>query len=149
MGSYAGHMALNDYYEGVLDFIDTLIETYQGQYGLVEEYDVIDTKDTNSKDKIQYFKTTLLTYRTFKCLKIESEIKINNINKKPNKLGKSKKLDNSNSLKHSNNINTHASSLLKNALSIIQKTESNQITNNNVDISQIFLKTLHCNTVVN
>lgn len=55
-GSYAAHMALGSYYEGVLDLIDNLVETYQGQYDVVEDYDVIDTKDTKSKDKIEYFK---------------------------------------------------------------------------------------------
>ena len=55
MGSHAAHTALNDYYEGVLDFIDELIETYQGQYELVEGYETIDTSTTKSKDKIEYF----------------------------------------------------------------------------------------------
>jgi len=54
-GSHAKHTALGDYYDGVLGFIDDLIETFQGQYGIVEEYDVIDTKDTASKDTIEYF----------------------------------------------------------------------------------------------
>jgi hypothetical protein len=54
-GSHAKHTALNDYYEGVLDFVDDLIETFQGQYGIVEDYDVIDTKETSSKDTIEYF----------------------------------------------------------------------------------------------
>lgn len=55
MGSHAAHTALGDYYEGVLDFIDNIIETYQGQYGVVEEYDVIDTKSTKSKEVVEYF----------------------------------------------------------------------------------------------
>jgi hypothetical protein len=55
MGSHAKHTALNDYYDGVLEFVDDLIETFQGQYGIVEEYDVIDTSDTKSKDTIEYF----------------------------------------------------------------------------------------------
>ena len=54
-GSHAKHTALGDYYDGVLSFIDDLIETFQGQYGIVEEYDVIDTKETGSKDTIEYF----------------------------------------------------------------------------------------------
>lgn len=54
-GSHAKHTALGDYYDGVLGFIDDLIETFQGQYGVVEEYDVIDTKETASKDTIEYF----------------------------------------------------------------------------------------------
>ena len=54
-GSHAKHTALGEYYDGVLDFTDSLIETFQGQYGIVEEYNVIDTKDTGSKDTIEYF----------------------------------------------------------------------------------------------
>jgi hypothetical protein len=56
MGSHAKHTALGDYYEGILEFIDDLIEIYQGQYDIIEGYDVIDTKDTMSKDTIEYFK---------------------------------------------------------------------------------------------
>lgn len=55
MGSHAAHTALNEYYDGLLEFLDELIEVYQGQYGIVENYEMIDTKDTNSKDKIEYF----------------------------------------------------------------------------------------------
>lgn len=36
--SYAQHKALAAYYEGVGDIIDSLIEAYQGKYGLVENY---------------------------------------------------------------------------------------------------------------
>lgn len=54
-GSHAKHTALGEYYEGVLGFVDDLIETFQGQYGIVEEYDTIDTKETGSKDTIEYF----------------------------------------------------------------------------------------------
>jgi hypothetical protein len=54
-GSHAKHTALGDYYDGVLGFIDDIIEVWQGQYGIIEEYDVIDTKETSSKDTIEYF----------------------------------------------------------------------------------------------
>lgn len=54
-GSFAKHEALGKYYDGVLDFIDDVIEIYQGQYGVVDGYDVIDTKDTATKDAIAYF----------------------------------------------------------------------------------------------
>lgn len=54
-GSHAKHTALGDYYDGVLSLVDDLIETFQGQYGIVEEYDVIDTKETGSKETIEYF----------------------------------------------------------------------------------------------
>jgi len=55
MGSHAKHTALGDYYEGVLGFIDDIIEIWQGQYGIIEEYDTIDTSETKSKDTIEYF----------------------------------------------------------------------------------------------
>lgn len=55
MGSHAAHTALGDFYDGLLDFIDNIIEVYQGQYGIIEKYGVIDTKEANSKDKVQYF----------------------------------------------------------------------------------------------
>ena len=55
MGSHAKHTALGEYYEGILGFIDDLIEIWQGQYGIIEEYDVIDTSETKSKDTIEYF----------------------------------------------------------------------------------------------
>jgi hypothetical protein len=55
MGSHAAHTALNDFYDGILGFIDEMIEVYQGQYGIVEGYETIDTSETKSKDKIEYF----------------------------------------------------------------------------------------------
>ena len=54
-GSHAAHTALNEYYDEVLEFIDDLIETYQGQYGIVDGYQTIDTNTTRTKDKLEYF----------------------------------------------------------------------------------------------
>lgn len=54
-GSYAAHVALGAYYEGVLEFVDDIIEIYQGQYGVVEGYEIIDTAETKTKEKIEYF----------------------------------------------------------------------------------------------
>lgn len=34
-GSYAAHKALNEFYDGLLDHIDTLVESYQGKYGII------------------------------------------------------------------------------------------------------------------
>ena len=71
-GSYAAHIALGAYYEGVLEFVDDLIETYQGQYGVVEGYDIIDTAETKTKDKIEYFED-LASYikEARKCISAE------------------------------------------------------------------------------
>jgi plastocyanin domain-containing protein len=54
-GSHAAHTALGEYYEGILDLIDTVIETYQGQYGIVDGYETIDTNGTKTKEKLAYF----------------------------------------------------------------------------------------------
>lgn len=54
-GSYAKHEALGDYYEDILEMIDDTIEVYQGQYGLIDGYDVIDTNNTKSKEALAYF----------------------------------------------------------------------------------------------
>lgn len=35
IGSFAVHLALNDYYEELLDLIDSLVESYQGKYGII------------------------------------------------------------------------------------------------------------------
>ena len=34
--SYATHIALNDFYDGVIDLADNLIEAAQGQYGILD-----------------------------------------------------------------------------------------------------------------
>jgi hypothetical protein len=53
-GSYAKHMALDSYYNDILGLNDDLIETYQGQYDIIGNYETI---DSNSKemDVIAYF----------------------------------------------------------------------------------------------
>ena len=72
MGSHAAHTALGDYYEGILGFIDEMIEVYQGQYGIVEGYETIDTSDTQSKDKIEYFEELAQYIKSErKCIKSE------------------------------------------------------------------------------
>lgn len=71
-GSHAAHKALQEYYEGILEFIDEMIEVYQGQYGLIENYDIIDTSETKSKDKLEYFKELVEWVRVEKkCIKTE------------------------------------------------------------------------------
>lgn len=37
--SYAAHIALGEYYEGIDDLIDLWIEAYQGKYGLIDKYE--------------------------------------------------------------------------------------------------------------
>ena len=35
---YSSHIALNDFYEDIVELVDTLIEDYMGKYGKVKEY---------------------------------------------------------------------------------------------------------------
>lgn len=55
-GSYARHKALQKYYEGIIPLIDGLIETYQGQYGLIEYKEVngVDN-DASIENMVRYF----------------------------------------------------------------------------------------------
>jgi hypothetical protein len=72
MGSHAAHLALEAYYDGVIGFIDDIVEIYQGQYGLIEGYDVIDTTDAKSKDRLDYFKETVDFVKSERtCIKSE------------------------------------------------------------------------------
>lgn len=78
MGSHAAHTALGDYYEGILGFIDEMIEVYQGQYGIIEGYETIDTSETRTKDKIEYFEELVNFVKTEKkCIKAEDSHLLN------------------------------------------------------------------------
>jgi hypothetical protein len=37
-GSYAAHKALDEYQDGIEDLIDTLVESYQGRFGIVRGF---------------------------------------------------------------------------------------------------------------
>lgn len=54
-GSFAQHKALGEYYEGILELIDSFIEVYAGQYEIIEHYEIIDTSDAIDKNKVDYF----------------------------------------------------------------------------------------------
>lgn len=77
-GSHAAHTALGDYYGGLLEFLDNIIEVYQGQYGVIESYEPIDTKETTSKDKIAYFEELVNFIKTEKkCINAEDSHLLN------------------------------------------------------------------------
>ena len=53
-GSYPEHMALNEYYNGIGDLVDGLIESYQGKYDILKgykSYDITEYKSTESTVK--------------------------------------------------------------------------------------------------
>ena len=55
-GSLAAHAALQAYYEAIVPLIDGLVETYQGQYGLIEYKEVngVDN-DASIENIVKYF----------------------------------------------------------------------------------------------
>lgn len=55
--SYAEHIALNTYYDKIVDLIDGLVESFQGKYGIIENYKTYDIKKyVNTNDTIKYLK---------------------------------------------------------------------------------------------
>jgi hypothetical protein len=55
--SYSEHKALQNYYEGIDGLVDGIIESYQGKYDVVKNYETMDIEDYSSVDQlISYFK---------------------------------------------------------------------------------------------
>jgi hypothetical protein len=56
--SYSEHKALQGYYEGIDALVDGIIESYQGKYDVIKNYDSITTEDYKSSEQvINYFKS--------------------------------------------------------------------------------------------
>jgi len=54
--SYAEHEALDDFYSEIVDLIDGLVESYQGQYGVIKKYgNYTLNMYKNSEQVIKYF----------------------------------------------------------------------------------------------
>lgn len=53
--SYAEHKALQDYYEGVLGMIDSLVESYQGKYGIITNYTTIKVDDYVGNEEVKTY----------------------------------------------------------------------------------------------
>jgi hypothetical protein len=61
-GSFAAHIALQAYYEGIVPLIDGLVETYQGQYGLIEYKEVNGVDNDASIENIVKYFSNLCTF---------------------------------------------------------------------------------------
>jgi DNA-binding ferritin-like protein len=78
---YSAHKALQKYYEGIVDMIDTITESYQGKYGLVKFKSVTGLDTDNSVENIISYFEKLAKYvsskRSIEALKdsfIQNEI---------------------------------------------------------------------------
>jgi len=52
--SYAAHKALNEYYDGIVDLIDSYAEMAQGRYGIIKGYQM-STQMLEDDSTIKYF----------------------------------------------------------------------------------------------
>ena len=56
--SFAAHMALQGYYDGIIDLVDGFVESYQGKYCIVTGYGNIALQEYQSCEAIiMYFET--------------------------------------------------------------------------------------------
>jgi DNA-binding ferritin-like protein len=61
-GSYAAHKALGKYYDVIPDMLDSLVEAYQGKYGIIKGYVTPEKfEDYEKSTAVKYFKA-LATY---------------------------------------------------------------------------------------
>jgi len=66
--SFAAHMALNEYYDGIVGLIDGLVESYQGKYGILTNYSNFNILEYKScEDIIMYLQGLNMTVE--KCRK--------------------------------------------------------------------------------
>ena len=67
--SFAAHMALNGYYDGIVDLIDGLVESYQGKYGILTNYSnfsILEYKDC--EEVIMYFQSLNMTVEKLRTI---------------------------------------------------------------------------------
>lgn len=57
--SYSEHVALNDFYEGILTLTDEFVEVYQGEYGILQGYTVENIKTESALSYLQNFVESL------------------------------------------------------------------------------------------
>lgn len=55
--SYSEHIALGDFYEGLEDLVDGLVEAYQGKYGLILDYPSV-THEVPKMSALAYLEAT-------------------------------------------------------------------------------------------
>jgi len=60
--SFAAHKALNDYYDEIVGVTDSLVESYQGKYGIITGYSNIALQEYQSCEAIIVFFETLCMY---------------------------------------------------------------------------------------
>ena len=60
--SFAAHKALNEYYDNIVDIIDSLVESYQGKHGIITGYSNVALQEYQSCDGIIAYFATLVMF---------------------------------------------------------------------------------------
>ena len=68
--SFAEHMALNTYYDGIVPLIDGIVEAYQGKYGIVKGYTNFNLMEYNNTQQVIAYLDTLckVVYATYETI---------------------------------------------------------------------------------
>ena len=78
--SYAKHKALQKYYEGIVDLIDSIVESYQGKYEILKGYKMLGTlKDLGEDDEIVAYFEQLARFCELKRNKLPQDGFLNNL----------------------------------------------------------------------
>ena len=78
--SYAKHVALQEYYEGIIDLIDSLVETYQGKYEIITDYKMVDSlKNMGDEGDIPNYIEKIARYCELKREKLPQDGLLTNI----------------------------------------------------------------------
>lgn len=75
--SFAQHTALQKYYEGIVPLVDTLAETYQGRYGILQNINI--PKSTNTSINYSSYFKTILNYIDTNYDKLPQDSELKNI----------------------------------------------------------------------
>ena len=75
--SFAEHMALNVYYDGIVPLIDGIVEAYQGKYGIVKGYSNFNLMEYNNTQQVVAYLEALCkavydVYQTVKDTNIQN-----------------------------------------------------------------------------
>ena len=69
--SYAKHVALNEFYDGIVDLADKFAEAYQGRHGLIGPITLMSAKKTT--DVIEFLKDSLADIEEMRYKVVEKD----------------------------------------------------------------------------
>jgi len=76
--SFAAHKALNEYYDGIVDLIDSYVETFQGRYEILTGYN-ISSQIIETPDKVVMYFTGLSSFVDKIRTELPQDGELNNI----------------------------------------------------------------------